>query len=60
MIRGDTIGWHIESWKKHAITILRIGLADGGVANAARALIQDLGRRGFQDYRSLLSGDEIS
>ena len=54
LVRGDSVGWSIDSWKRHAEFILRLGLANPETEAAARALINELGRRGFHEYRSLL------
>ena len=58
LIQGDRIGWDIGSWKQHAMNILRITIGNDGTSAQARALVNELGRRGFHEFRSLLDGDE--
>jgi hypothetical protein len=56
IVQGDVIGWGIESWKRHAVPILQSALANAGTTTRARALVNELGRRGFHEYRNLLEG----
>ena len=58
MVQGDVIGWHIESWKKNAVTVLQASLADGRLSEGAKELVNELGRRGFHEYRPLLGGGQ--
>ena len=54
MVHGDDIHWSIESWKRHAELVLRAALARAETAADARTLVNELGRRGFHEYRILL------
>lgn len=56
MVRGDNVGWNIESWKRHVLLVLEVTLGRADTAERARALVNELGRLGFQEYRSLLGG----
>lgn len=59
MVQGDNIGWGIESWKRDAVLVLRATLANAETAEAARRLVNELGRRGFHEYRALLGDDSV-
>ena len=56
LVRGDNIGWNIESWKRHVVVVLEATLQRGDTTERARAVVNELGRLGFHEYRVLLGG----
>jgi hypothetical protein len=56
LVQSDNILWSIDSWKKNAWIVLSSAFANASSNGRARELVNELGRRGFQEYRSLLGG----
>lgn len=55
LVRGDTEGWRVSSWKEDAHRILLIAVKAGGKARQiAETTIDRLGRRGFLEFESIL------
>jgi hypothetical protein len=55
MIRADKEGWRAYAWRGSAMNILGLAMRGDGAARAvARKLIDDLGRRGYQEFGDLL------
>ena len=56
MVKGDREGWGLMSWKDSVREILRSALAnpDDQVRRRAVDLTQELGAKGYRDFRSLL------
>ncbi len=58
LVKGDADGWRVYAWREHAKAILRKALlAGGGAEIVARNVVDLLGRRGFDDFRTVLDPD---
>lgn len=58
MVRGDREGWRISGWLESAKTILRKAMSKPGEPRlVAEALINHLGRRGYNEFGDLLRPD---
>lgn len=56
LVRGDTEGWRVGSWKSDANHVLKVAIQAGGEARkVAEEVIDRLGRRGFQEFGELLA-----
>ena len=57
IVQADKEGWTIYGWREHARAILAIALqsTDSTTRQAATALVNRLGERGYRDFRDLLS-----
>jgi hypothetical protein len=55
MIRADKEGWRAYAWRESAMKILGLAMCgDEAAKEVALRLIDDLGRRGYQDFGKLL------
>ena len=55
MIRADKEGWRAYAWRESAMKILGLAIrGDDAVKGVALRLIDDLGRRGYQEFGELL------
>ena len=61
MIRVDKEGWRAYAWRESAMKILRLGMrGDGAAREMALRLIDHLGRRGYQEFGTLLRHSDAS
>lgn len=54
VVRSDRNGWGRHMWKDDAREVIRIVLAKPETAEAARILLNELGARGYLDFRDLM------
>lgn len=56
IVKGDTKGWRVRSWREHVRTILATAIqgTDAGSRQAAMDLVHRLGARGYFEFRDLL------
>jgi hypothetical protein len=60
MIRVDKEGWRAYAWRESAMKILGLAIrGEQAAREVAAKLIDDLGRRGYQEFRNLLPQDGV-